>query len=959
MGRYIPPTGARGPVYTGRAGPSRRGGGGGSSMPSKPKGPTGGWKKIGTSKTGTPIYERQEGGKTYHIATTSPPTGAVKGIESTWKPVGKSKSGSQLYERQEGGKTYRIASDKAPTSMEGGIEVVVPKRKKGATREGYAYDVPAQAVVDPVRVRTQVSKQVSGKERAKDIIAFGKSQRITYGRGDIVEIEGQKSFVAQESGVIDPGVKVLGARGRSVERAEAKLKREGYKEAKRAEAKQDIIEGMIERGAAKEAEGKTSFAPKEGWWKRSERWIAARTTHKILPKTEKVKPLIESAADKPTVFHYIPGFEQATDWVEESSEWAAKKIFGEEKVTKAKKAVREFNVGFATGIYETIREKPLTVTTNVGLAVATGPVLTGGKYLAVRYGSKVPGLIKAGQVVKRPLVVFKGGALGKATTRVSRIQFLPKTSGISKASPGVAISAAGTTVARAKGITRFGTVSTGLLGAYATVKAVEVAAAPTAGARGGVIGRSVAGEVVPFAAGASAGARLGVTRSFMAKTELEFVIQRMPLQKQARFRELIKRGKSIGESAPVGEPTIMRTEYLPKKARGIVLRELRRDPNAVLGGSAVLPKGAKVIPKDVDIYYKGDPKVFQKRLIAAFKKANIKGMGVPPKGKAEITFGGKKAIEIHGFDKLATNIRGVKGAFEPVGARITTSPGGVRMLDLRTQLQRNIVGYYTDQRTKDIQRFRKVAKLQFGKRRKEAKEQVFFKKEREKAVSEAEKVFGFSKAFGSKKGSLRRGFVSQPPPKQVALPKPIKSVKSLKPVKALKTKPRKYPSYPKSKKIRAYSYPISKKAKAGGYPLPKKEKGYPKGIPTKYPKGVPVPPPQTPYPGSKPRKYPSIFGGSGAYPSGGKYLKTLTPPPTKYGVPIPTPVKGGPPSKVAVVKLAKKGKMEREVKKEKLGTRWKLGYAPVVEAAVFNIKGVKPPKTEIKSGLMFRPIIGR
>ena len=222
---------------------------------------------------------------------------------------------------------------------------------------------------------------------------------------------------------------------------------------------------------------------------------------------------------------------------------------------------------------------------------------------------------------------------------------------------------------------------------------VQVAAAPE-GQRAQVLGRT-AREVGSFVGGAKLVGRTGLVKTAAAKAELELAIQKLPLEKQKTVAELLGQTKGIAKGFGAVEEPVLAAERLPKEAVSVLRRFLQREKDVVLGGSAVFPKRVGIIPEDIDLFAKAPTKA-RDILFKQLQKAGVQRLGKPPKGKAEITIGGVKAIEISPISKIEANIRQVTGLLKPVSASFVTTPSGIRQFGLRTQLQRKVVGGLVD-----------------------------------------------------------------------------------------------------------------------------------------------------------------------------------------------------------------------------------------------------------------------
>ncbi|KKN65111.1 hypothetical protein LCGC14_0484990 [marine sediment metagenome] len=203
-------------------------------------------------------------------------------------------------------------------------------------------------------------------------------------------------------------------------------------------------------------------------------------------------------------------------------------------------------------------------------------------------------------------------------------------------------------------------------------------------------------ELALFGGGLVAAGRLAPVKTAAAKTELEFALQRIGPAERSRAAELFKRAPRIAKEFPVSEP-VLEAERLPPKAVTVLRKFLRQEEDVILGGSAVFPKRAGIIPEDIDLFVVGrDPKRVANLLASRLKKAGVERVSVPPGAKAQITIGGVKAIEIGRVSKLEANIRQVQPLFARIEQSIVTSPTGIRMLGLRTQLRRKVVGGLVD-----------------------------------------------------------------------------------------------------------------------------------------------------------------------------------------------------------------------------------------------------------------------
>ena len=422
---------------------------------------------------------------------------------------------------------------------------------------------------------------------------------------------------------------------------------------------------------------------------------------------------------------------------------------------------------------------------DIGLAKSSLDILVTSQEIAVRREPVKAAISFAIGVVAAP---------GVAAGRLGLIKVASRVPIVAKATPFVQKGAKLTSV--------------GLFGAFGVSKALEIKAAPP-GAKEETIGRILATEVAPFVGGAAVGAKLGVTKTLLAKTELELAIQKLPKPQQAGIRTFLKEAPKVAKQFVPEEPRIAEAERLTPKAARVLIEILKADPRIIVGGSAILPKAAKVKPKDIDLITIGSPKQLQQLIIKRFRVAGIERVGAPPKGKPEVTIAGAKAIEIAPISKLEANVRQVIGVTQPISVAISTAPSGIRVLALKTQLQRAAVGGFIPDprrgipRAKDISRFLRVAEVSFVKREAAIRAgPTLFRKERLAAVGAARGIISGLELrvtrppkglFPSKKGALAIG-VGEVEPTVTPPIRPLRPTRALRPSRP--PRPRELPSLP-------------------------------------------------------------------------------------------------------------------------------------------------------------------
>jgi len=244
----------------------------------------------------------------------------------------------------------------------------------------------------------------------------------------------------------------------------------------------------------------------------------------------------------------------------------------------------------------------------------------------------------------------------------------------------------------------------GIGGVYGASVAGRLALAPDIYARAGVAGEIFSTELLPMAVGWKMGA-YGVRR-YEARAELKEMATELSARERVLFEKQMAEATAFAKVKPeVKEISLREVEYIPRKAEEPIMKFLRAKRRELVVGGRVA-EYAQIYPKpeqlahDIDIYLRGararvGARIYTQELAQQLRMAGVERVSIP-KGKSEITIAGKKAIEIHPYKEyLRYNIEQVLPWYKPAKMAITTTPSGIKVLELPVQWKRMIVrGYF-------------------------------------------------------------------------------------------------------------------------------------------------------------------------------------------------------------------------------------------------------------------------
>lgn len=399
----------------------------------------------------------------------------------------------------------------------------------------------------------------------------------------------------------------------------------------------------------------------------------------------------------------------------------------------------------------------------------------------------------------------------------------------------------------------------------------------------------------------------------LEKEYIDYLVREghLSAKQAAKAKSEIKIARAAGK-IPRDNPTSMKSVINKMRTmKGKVGRVLydflkanRRD--IIVGGSGAERTQLKgAMPHDIDLYVRGDPKVYRDMLYNQFKNAGIsvtKGRG------AGLSYGGEKIVDIHTIEHLESLIY-------YQGDKLTAD--GIRVMDVKGQFFRKVLGKYDPGQAhryrKDVPAFESMLK------------QII--KTGEAKVEEAPSYFrGFEEAKVKSLKSLlsmdRKGYATYKVPKLKTPFVPIMLPDYYKPRKAPKP-PKQYFAF---EGFKAYVPPKKPTKYAPPYKVPKKPPVIPPYKPSfRPPRLPPYKPPRKPpkYPPSiPPPKYPPIIKPPISPP--------YRPPPRKRPPKPPFPELKWKPPKFRY-KLPKPPKQRK-------------GYRPSLTGIISGRKIKKPPK---------------
>lgn len=600
------------------------------------------------------------------------------------------------------------------------------------------------------------------------------------------------------------------------------------------------------------------------------------------------------------------------------------------------------------GAYEGIRNKPLTI----GLTAASMAVLplssAGARLLGVRY---LEPLLNP-KVAKLAGTAFKIGEKG---------------------------------------------VGLGLTGAYAVGKGSQIASIKDPYERGLAIGETASTELLPLGAGAKAGSRLA--RNTELKVGFWSQVREMPAKKQAQFMDYWKEAGRLKGAKPLRDIPLFKVQTyagkrLPLEAQEAIIDVFQRR-GITTGGSLsqkVYPKkiGKTEWSHDIDAYFGKEnpavlksqsPKEVAKELASEFRKRGFKDFN---RFGSEFKFkeGGGKFLEFHA-EKFAEGTFTRQGF--PYAEKPVKTPGGQKTISLREQARRKVAGAFLDEgarASKDMPSLKELMSKEYefsaeskgilfkdytikAKKAKQLKASekkgvvTFFGEGKEPSILDAKK-FKYSSPYKKGKMLLRAGLLQEPKYQRYRdafynSNKFKKAVKShswdmmegeYKPSAKARSK---YPSY-KGYKSGSYGKYITPILSSRGYPsegYESQKTSYTPDIyePEKTTGYTPYKNPKTRYPAYPKINYPSFYPSKSYYPKTYNTRKTMIDigftgvPPTR------------PPKKQKFISLF--GGSKTKGKKVK----WDPLYFASIEASLFGVKGKKPSKKELATGLYMRPLI--
>lgn len=482
---------------------------------------------------------------------------------------------------------------------------------------------------------------------------------------------------------------------------------------------------------------------------------------------------------------------------------------------------------------------------------------------------------------------------------------------------------------------------TGLSGAYVGVTGLNIA---TSSNKSEAIGR----EFVRFTAvsgGINLGSRLGFKANYL--TNFEKNIQKIPQPKQTSIREEFSSLKSKLPSISKGsiKPTevpFSEVESLQKfpKSQDVVKSFLTNyKSDIVIGGS--LSSRTQIKPSkrfnlrpagDIDVYT--DRPGLAKELSAELKLANIPSYY---SGNKVFIKGVGKAVEFQGLSEsgrgilkakqsLESNFRTISNPFKGVGSAYKFTPEGLAVTKINIQASRKLYGGFEFSQDK----LGRVSSYRYSKDIPDYNALL-------KATYKPSKVSVTKSMFASTKGQM---FLTTTPGVGKIVIKTPKSFSRLS----------SYYSTPKSE----YYSPIkpstySKFKFNTSYNVLPKPSSYPQVTVKPYPtigktfNYTPSKFKSTPYLSTKKTTYKSVF--------------------TKYPTPIPPTYTSYPTNKKPPIITTKVPKPFIKIKTtEKIkpfvfkSPKRSFNYTPTVEATIFKVKGKRPSKIGIESGLILRPL---
>lgn len=485
---------------------------------------------------------------------------------------------------------------------------------------------------------------------------------------------------------------------------------------------------------------------------------------------------------------------------------------------------------------------------------------------------------------------------------------------------------------------------TGLSGAYVGLTGLKIA---TSSNKAETVGREFV-KFSAFSGGIALGSRLGFKANYL--TTFEKNIQKIPQPKQATIREEFASLKSKlpdvskGSIKPTEVP-FSEVESLQKfpKSQNVVKSFLTKyKSDIVIGGS--LSSRTQILPSkrfnlrpagDIDVYT--DRPGLAKELSAELKLANIPSYY---RGNKIFIKGVGKAVEFQGLSEsgrgilkakqsLESNFRTISNPFKGVGSAYKFTPEGLAVTKINIQASRKLYGGFEFSQDK----LGRVSSYRYSKDVPDYNALV-------KATYRPSKVSTTQSLFTSKKAQLFLG-----------------NTKSVLSTNILKSKS--FKSYYSNKYAYSSYKPSNYNVVYPGYSNFKPSNFYSTIPKSSYPSIVSKPYNvlrKSSYPGltSKTNIYPSVKPSS--YSSINTYYKPIITPTIPGGY---TSISKRPTTLVKVPKVNIDFKLKPSKKSSifffKSPTRT-FSYTPTVEATIFKVKGKRPSKFGIESGLILRPL---
>jgi len=181
---------------------------------------------------------------------------------------------------------------------------------------------------------------------------------------------------------------------------------------------------------------------------------------------------------------------------------------------------------------------------------------------------------------------------------------------------------------------------------------------------------------------------------------IKYKMKPRPLAEQNKLKRYVKEAKDLWKYKPeVKELNLQGMDRISKKAVKPINEWLKANKGKLIVGGTAGTRTQVInpntyVPHDMDIFtLRGKPENYAKSLYNALQKAGVKGYELRGSKLYHISTG-KEAIEFHSYDDfLKANIEQVAPWYQTSRAGITTTPSGIKVLSMRSQVGQKTLGY--------------------------------------------------------------------------------------------------------------------------------------------------------------------------------------------------------------------------------------------------------------------------